>query len=166
MTVALNGPQSLSTTTTVGGEYRFDGIPAGRWEIAASYSASPHAGISAYDAAFALQAAAQMRSFRPAQTLACDVDGDGTLTPDDASHLLQYRVGIANGLPVGDRCATTMLFRPVPAAHAGQLVVPPQVGALVCEPGRIVLDGLAAWAIAQDFDAVLLGDCTGNWVQP
>ena len=67
--------------------------------------------------------------------------------------------------PVAQACASDWLFVPMPAAAANQHLVQPQNMAVVntCQPGAIEFAPLAGKVTNQDFAAVLIGDCTGNW---
>ena len=108
---------------------------------------------------------AGLRTLDPEQRLACDVTGNGTLSALDAAIILQQTVSLISMFPVAQTCASDWLFVPIPAAAANQHVIPPQNTAAVnpCQPGAIEFRPLAGQLANQDFAAVLIGDCTGNW---
>ncbi len=70
---------------------------------------------------------------------------------------------MAARLPVAESCATDFAFVPVPDATSDQLLVNPEFNAGSCQYGKIMLESLDVAAQNQDFNAVLFGDCTGNW---
>jgi len=81
----------------------------------------------------------------------------------DAARILQFAVGLRPSLPAGESCASDWLFAPEPASAANQSTTPPRLQNGSCQPGQIDLAPLAADAASQDFAAVVIGDCTGNW---
>ena len=161
--VRLHGSVEETTQTANDGGYDFTGIPSGTWELEAVKTNDSRSGVSALDAAYVLQALVGLRQLDPLQQLACDVTGDGTITSLDAARILQFTIGAMARLPVAESCATDFAFVPVPDATSDQLVVNPEVNAGNCQYGKIMLESLAVAVQNQDFDAVLFGDCTGNW---
>ena len=108
---------------------------------------------------------AGLRTLDAEQRLACDVTGNGTLSALDATLILQQKVGLISRFPVAQACASDWLFVPMPAAASNQHLIQPQNMAAVnsCQPGAIEFTPLAGQVSNQDFAAVLVGDCTGNW---
>jgi hypothetical protein len=107
---------------------------------------------------------AGLRTFDPEQRLACDVTGNGTVSALDATKILQRTVNLISRFPVAQTCASDWLFVPSPAAAANQYVIAPQnMAGKPCQPGAIEFRPLAGQLADQDFAAVLIGDCTGNW---
>jgi hypothetical protein len=162
VTVSLRGATQDATQTSTAGDYEFDGVPSGTWEIAAEKASDFGAGVTPLDAAYVLQAVANLRMLDASQRLACDVTGDGQLSALDAARILQFSVGTLSRLPVGDACGSDWSFVPAPSAQQGS-VIDPSVGPGTCHDGKIMLEGLSDEAPDQDFRAVLFGDCTGNW---
>src|SRR5262249_56188334 len=72
-------------------------------------------------------------------------------------------VGEIDHFPAGDLCGSEWFFLPSPPPSAGQPFVAPGIHASDCEHGALVLDPLRGNAAEQNFQAVVLGDCTGNW---
>ena len=163
-TIDLLGSSPLSVTGATAGQYRFDGVAGGNWQIAPRKAGDRRGAVSALDAAFVLQAVAGRRSLDPLQRLAADADGDGALTNADAIRILQVAVGALAQLPAAQLCTSDWLFTPVPATVAHQSLVQPSIGGGACAHGAIAFTPLASTALGQDFRAVLLGDCTGNWL--
>ena len=161
--VDLTGPQSQTVRTSADGFYGASEIPAGTWSVAPVKLGSLGSAVSALDAARVLQVIAGLTTFSPMQRLACDVTGDGTLSAVDATRILQYSAGIITKLPAGNLCNSDWLFYPSPDSMQNQELIPPTLGGGSCNPGNIVIDPLLVQATNQDFDAILLGDCTGNW---
>jgi hypothetical protein len=164
--VRLQGEMVDATHTGEDGGYAFADVPEGTWEVAADKASDFQGGISPLDAAYVLQAVAQLRAFSPNQRLACDTTGDGQLSALDAARILQFSVGMIERMPVAAMCNSDWLFVPVPPETLAHAVVNPSIGGGVCDAGKIMLDGLVAEAPDQDFEAVLIGDCTGNWTPP
>jgi len=162
VTVNLRGATQDATVTSIAGDYEFDGVPSGTWELAAEKASDFGSGITPLDAAYVLQAVANLRTLDASQRLACDVTGDGQLSALDAARILQFTVGTMARLPVGDMCGSDWTFVPAPSTPQGS-VIDPSVGPGTCHDGKIMLDGLLDEAPDQDFRAILFGDCTGNW---
>jgi len=158
--VDLTGPSSQTVRTNTLGDYGASNLPSGVWNVAPEKSGGYGNAISSLDAARVLQVIAGLTTFTPAQTLACDVTGDGTLSALDATKILQFSAGVINQLPVAALCHSDWLFNPV--STQGSLVQP-DVGGGACQTGAIVLNMQTGQATNQNFQGILFGDCTGNW---
>lgn len=156
-------PTSQTATTDANGNYAFAAAPGIPLQIAPRRGGGAGSAVSALDAAYVLQAVANTRTLTPAQRLAGDVTGDGTLSTLDAVLMLQRAVGGTTPFPAADTCASDWLFIPAPTAAPNQSLVAPALATGQCQPGAIAFNPLSANAAGQDFTAVLLGDCTGNW---
>jgi hypothetical protein len=163
VTITLEGDGEAATQTSMAGDYEFAAVPEGSWQVAAAKDSDFGQAVSPLDAAFILQHITRQRTLDPTQQLACDVTGDGQLSALDAARLLQFSVGQIAHLPVADTCAGDWLFVPEPDPPQSQAVVDPIVGTGTCSGGKIMIDELRDEADAQNFRAVLFGDCTGNW---
>jgi hypothetical protein len=163
VTVSLRGETESAALTSVDGRYEFDGVAPGTWELVAEKASDFGEGVSPLDAAFVLQAVANVRGLDASQRLACDVTGDGQLTALDAARILQFSVGTLGRLPVGDTCGADWSFMPDPAPMQQRSVTDPHIDRGACSDGKITLEGLADDTPDQDFRAILFGDCTGNW---
>jgi hypothetical protein len=164
-TVFLSGAMSASVQTDATGQFAFTGLNGCNFHVEARKLGEANGGISALDATHTLQFVANMRPLNATQRLACDVTGNGSPTTLDATEILQQRVGIISRFPVALACVSDWLFVPIPAPAPNQSVIQPQNMAAVntCQPGAIEFAPLAGNVTNQDFAAVLLGDCTGNW---
>lgn len=160
--VELQGTPPLTATSGSDGQYVAGGVPDGAWRIAPRKTGDRRGGLSALDAAYVLQAVAGTRTLTPEQMLAGDVTGDGTLSALDATRILQFVVGALPQLPAAQLCGSDWLFVPAATAPGASLLLP-AIGAGTCERGAIVLGGLTSDAAGQDFQAVLIGDVSGNW---
>lgn len=161
--IRLSGATDVSTETTDSGAYAFGDVPAGVWQLQPQAVTGGTRAISALDAAYVLQAVVGLRSLSPTQRLACDATGDGSVSSLDAARILQYTVGSIAALPVTTSCETPWLFIPK-AQSGGQLrTIQPSVSGGQCQNGTILFDPLTDQMENQDFDALRLGDCTGNW---
>jgi hypothetical protein len=70
-----------------------------------------------------------------------------------------------NDLPLATMCGADWIFYPSPDPFQNQQITTPLMGAGGCRPGDISLTLTSALSVAtnQDFDAIAIGDCTGNW---
>lgn len=162
-TVQLLGTGAGVTQTDATGQYTFTSVPGGNWQLQPQKLGGSLTAISALDAVYALQASLGLRSLSPEQHVACDVSGNGEVSPFDAVLILQYQVGLISSFPVGRDCASDWAFIPAPTVTSNQVVLPPQMGAGSCQLGTIAFQPLSSSAAGQDFSAMLFGDCTGNW---
>jgi RHS repeat-associated protein len=159
--VELQGTVSTSTLTDATGHYSFSGLPVGDYRVLPSRVGGRANGVSALDAAFALQDVVHLRTLDANQTLACDVTGNGSISALDSARILQLVVTLIPRLPAAQTCGSDWLFLPSPPG-----AVTPVLTTGTCTMGAIELQSLAADAVDQDFLALLFGDCTGNWVAP
>jgi parallel beta helix pectate lyase-like protein len=163
VSVRLDGQAIVSSLSDATGGFSFPGLASASWQLSATKLGDAGAGISALDATYALQAAVGQRTLTSWQQLACDVTGNGTVSALDASRILQYKVGIISRLPAAETCASDWLFVPTPMAVPNQQIISPALATGTCRNGAITYNPLTNTAAQQDFSAVLLGDCTGNW---
>ena len=162
-TVRLSGGATASTQTDAAGAYAFTGLQGCHFHVELEKPGDVDGGISTLDATWTLQAVAGLRVLDASQRLACDVTGSGTLSALDATRILQERAGLLATFPAADACLSDWLFVPSPDAAPNQTVIPPQLAPTTCQRGAIELSPLTGQATGQDFSAVLIGDCTGNW---
>lgn len=156
--VELTGASPGSATTASGGAFSFTGLAAGSWSVRARRSDAAMTGVSALDAAWALQSAIGARTLTAAQTLACDVSGDGTVSALDASYILQSLVGHMQDFPVAVACGSDWVFTPSGAAGAVAAVI----GGDQCQPAAFTFAPLAQSVTGLRFDGAAFGDCTLN----
>lgn len=164
--VGITGPGTVVTSTDEEGTYAVTDLESGSWVTRPTRLGGRGNGVSALDASHVLQTVVGARTFTPEQALACDVTGNGTVSALDASRILQLVVGSIPTLPASTLCGSDWLFIPDPTAPGAPVAVYPWVGGGVCESGAFAYQPLDATLTGQDFLAVLLGDCTGNWSPP
>jgi len=164
--VQLEGPTPVMLPTDASGQFGFTVGADDTCQIVPRKSGGTALGVTAMDAVYVLQYALGLRTFTAAQLLACDVSGNGRVSALDALLILQYKVGLIARFPAAELCGSDWLFIPNPAVVPNQQLTQPQLGGGSCQPGAITLNGLTSAAADQDFAAVLLGDCTGNWAPP
>jgi len=163
-TVDLQGTVPFSVSSATAGQYGVNGVSSGNWQVVPRKAGDLRGAVSALDAAYVLEAVAGRRALGPLQRLAADVDGDGSLSTADAMRILKVSVGAAGQLPAAQLCGSDWLFAPAPAtAVPHESIVQPFLSGGGCTRGAIAFAPLASGALAQDFRAVLIGDCTGNW---
>jgi hypothetical protein len=161
--VAVNGPNNLNVSDDSSGNYSATLLAGGTWDVKPSKTGGFSNGVSSLDAARVLRVVAGLDTFTPLQMLACDVTGDGTLSPLDASRILQFSAGLMTKFPAAQACGSDWLFYPSAAQVPGQQINVPSLASGACQQGNILLQGLDATASNQNFSAILFGDCTGNW---
>jgi hypothetical protein len=163
--VDFSGPAAFSAMTNSTGGYVANSIELGGWSIDPMRSGGVGNSVSSLDAARVLQSIAGLIGFTPMQRLACDVTGDGNLSALDAVRILQYSAGVIQDLPLASTCGSDWIFYPSPDPFQFQQITTPLMGLGSCQPGDIFLSLTSALNTAtnQDFDAMVIGDCTGNW---
>lgn len=172
VTVKLDGAMADSTmantttSTSTEGDYAFQSVPEGSWELGAEKISETDNAVTSLDAAYVLQHVASLRHLDAKQALACDVTGDGQLSTLDAARILQLSVGAIQHLPIADACGSDWLFMPEPAPMSQQIVIAPQVAGGTCQTGKIMLQDLLGEADDQNFEGLRFGDCTGSWQSP
>jgi hypothetical protein len=160
-----SGGSPLATTSTgSAGDYALGNVPEASARVVPRKTGGAGAAIGALDAAYVLQAIAGKRSLQPLQVLAADVTGDGRLDSADVTRILQRTVGLLPQFPAALLCGSDWLFVPAPAPAPGQSALQPVLGSGTCTPGAIAFAPLTGDAAGQDFQGVLIGDVTGNWL--
>jgi len=166
-TVAASGASPRTTTSGATGNYVLTPLSFGTIDVVPRRIAgfgSPTA-ITALDAAYVLQVISGTRTFDARQRLACDVTGNGSLSALDAARILQRQVGTLARFAAADQCGSDWLFEPVAAPAPGRSLTMPSLSSGACRMGAMAYQPLSGEAVGQDFLAMLIGDCTGNWVQ-
>lgn len=161
VTVDLGGPVPLSSSTDAAGAFSFSRLAAGLWTVQPHMRSVSNGEVGILDAVYILQALVGLRTFSPAQEVACDVSGNGAVSIFDAVLILQYVAGLIGEFPVATACSSDWAFLPT-AGASGAALVQPQVTTGSCQLGTALLD-VVSGALTQDFTAVRYGDCTGNW---
>lgn len=160
--IQLTGPIGATAKTNSQGQYSTT-LVQGTWAIEPSKLGSFGTAVSSLDAARVLQLLSGLQTFTDEQRLACDTSGNGSLSTLDAVYILQFSAGLIDRLPAAESCGSDWLFMPDPAPAANQVIIPPLLTTGNCQQGAIVLNPLVGSVDGQDFDGILLGDCTGNW---
>lgn len=161
--VAVLGDAPDSASTDADGAFGFDSAGPGNIALQPQKDGDINDAVTSLDAAYVLQLVAGLRTFSDDQRLAADVTGNGTVSTLDAVRILEFQAGIIDRFETAALCNSDWLFRPDPAPAANQSLVQPQVASMVCQPGRISFTPVEPPVAGQDFVAILLGDCTGNW---
>jgi len=156
------GASPVGAATAADGQYAVD-VAEDDWRIVPRKLGDQRSGLSALDASYVLQAVAGTRALTPLQALAGDVTGDGTLSVLDATRILQRVVGALPQFPAAQLCSSDWLFVPAAGSATNQSVAQPGYTAGACTAGAIAFQPLAGDAAEQDFQAILIGDVSGNW---
>ncbi len=136
VTVSAAGTPSAMTTTNSGGAYQLTGLGVGAYTVTPTKTGDVN-GIASFDAALIAQHVVALATLNSCQQLAGDSSGDGGITSFDAALVAQFAVGIANqASKVG-----TWKFVPPSRSYAT----------------------LSGDQSNQNYDAVLVGDVSGNW---
>ena len=137
VTLTAAGTPSATFTTGHNGAYQFTTLGTGPYTVTPAKSGDINGSIDAFDASLVLRAAAGLITLTPSQQIAGDASGNGTLTAFDAALIAQFSVGIPNTSVIG-----TWVF--VPSHRTYPTLFSDQTG--------------------QNYDAILVGDVSGNWV--
>lgn len=139
--LTLTGDQVYSALTLLDGNYTIQGAAIDEYVLTPSKEASDN-GISAYDASFALQHDVGLITLTGNQALAADVNSNGYINSMDAAYILQKTAGLIS-LPFP---GSGVVWKFNPASRN----IPELTGNIT----------------TQDFTAILLGDISGNWLDP
>jgi Tol biopolymer transport system component len=130
------GSTQSSATTNASGAYLLTNLGTNIVIVTASKTGEVNGSITSQDAALVAQSAVGLVTLTADQRIAADVTGNGVVTSQDAARIAQY----AAGLPVSGSIGQWR-FVP-PSRNYG--------------PVNSNITG-------QDYEAVLVGDVTGNW---
>jgi len=157
--VALTGAAPQSETTAGDGTYAFGDVAPGSWTLRPAKQGDTAAALSPLDAAWALQASVGNRTLSPLESLACDVTGNGTVSPFDAAQILQRIVDLMPRFPAAEACGSDWIFMPADGVAGGN---PPLLQSGSCTPASIDIASLSAPMTGASFSAAVFGDCTLN----
>ena len=138
----------------------------GVWQLTPRKTGDLRSAVSALDAAWILQAVAQLRTLDAQQRLAADVTGDGTVSALDATLILQRAVGLNYRVRRRHRVRVRLAVRPQRDRR------PEPVGRAAVAQRRQLRDGLPHLRPTRrqrhrsGLHVDPLGDVTGNWQSP
>ncbi|HEX9004389.1 MAG TPA: putative Ig domain-containing protein [Blastocatellia bacterium] len=136
VTISAAGSPAASATTDSAGSYLLSNLGGGPYTVT-SMKTGGGSGITSFDASLVAQHVAGLTTLTSCQQTAGDASNNGSLASFDASLIAQFAAGITAAGSV----ANTWKF--VPANRVHQTV-----------NGNLT---------GQNFDAVLVGDVSGNW---
>jgi uncharacterized delta-60 repeat protein len=130
------GSPPASSTTNASGAYTLSGLGSGPYTVTPSKSGDVNGSISGLDAARVAQHVAGLITLTPNQQVAGDATNNGSLSGLDAARIAQHAAGLSNPGIAGQWkfLPTTRQYTSVNAPLANQ-----------------------------NYDAILVGDVTGNW---
>ena len=142
--VTLNavGTPPVSTTTALDGTYTLSGLGSGPYTVTPSKptQAPPdNNGISFQDASEVAKYVFNQRTFTANELIAADATGNGTVTLQDASEIAKRAANIPSTNIVGQ-------WKFVPASRT--------------------YPSISANLTGENYDGILVGDVTGNWMPP
>jgi hypothetical protein len=135
--LSAEGAVPASATSNVSGSYTLSGLGAGPYTVTPSKSGEVNGSISGLDAARVAQHVAGLISLTPDQQVAGDATNNGSLSGLDAARIAQFAAGLTNPGVAGQ-------WKFLPASRTYQNVA----GAITGE----------------NYEAILVGEVTGNWV--
>jgi len=134
------GASSASAVSNSAGNYQLSGLlSGGNYTVTPSKTGDVNS-ISSFDASLVARRAASLITLTPNQMLAADVSGNGTVSSFDASLIARTAAGIATS-----------------GNSAGQWKF---------VPGSKPYANLTAHQSGQDYEALLMGEVSGNWLPP
>jgi len=136
VTITAAGTPQISTTTDGAGNYQLPNLGGGPYTVTPAKTGDVN-GISSFDAAQIAQHVVGIITLNSCQQAAADTSNNGEVTSFDAAFIAQYVVGIANP----NNNTGTWKFLPPSRTYAS----------------------LSGNQTAQNYDAVLVGEITGNW---
>lgn len=137
--VQTNGAPPVNGTTDNLGNYSLTGLNGGAVTVTPMKSGDVN-GISSFDASLVAQRVAGLIAFGSCQEGAGDLSGNGSLSSFDAALIAQFAVGISS-----------------PGNTAGSWKFAP--------PNRVYAS-VGGDLTGQNYDALLMGDVSGNWIAP
>ena len=138
VTLTVTGALSTTSITDNAGNYLLPNLGSGPYTVTPTKSGAIN-GISSLDASLVAQSVAGVITLTPNQLIAADASGNSAVTSFDASLIAQAAAGVPNSGLTG-----TWKFTPATRAY------PTLSGNLT----------------GQNFDAILVGDVSGNWSPP
>jgi len=169
VSVDFIGPTPMDPIMTASnGSFSATELSGSTWLVEPSKSGGFGAdAVGPLDVSYVLQFLVNTRDLTAAQQLACDVTGDGTVSPFDASEIMQRALQdppFDEPFNAADVCKSDFHFLPNadPALNQTE-IVPMLQGGNTCQKGAIQYSPLAGQPDGQDFQAIVIGDCTGNW---
>lgn len=136
VTITAAGSPQGATTTNSSGAYQLSNLGGGPYTLTPTKTGDAN-GITSFDAAQIAQHVVGIITLNTCQQTAADTSGNGQITSFDAAFIAQYVVGITNP----DNKTGTWKFLPPSRSYTS----------------------LSGNQTAQNFDAVLMGELTGNW---
>ncbi len=131
----LTGSANSSAISSASGAYQFSNLLGGNYTVSPSKTGEVK-GINSLDATRIQQYLVGLTTLTPNQLIAADTDGNGVVNSLDATRIQQRSVGIA---------------------------APNIIGQWKFVPANRQYNALAGNATGQDYQAVLVGEVSGNW---
>jgi hypothetical protein len=138
VTVTAVGTPQISAVTDTSGAYTLNGLGGGAYTVTPSKTGDV-SGIESLDATRIQQHLVGLITLTPNQLIAADVDNNGRVNSLDAARIQQYLVQISTPNIIGQ-----WKFVPVNRQYAS----------------------ISSNLSGQDYQAILIGDVTGNWTAP
>jgi hypothetical protein len=139
VSVNATGTSSVSALSSSTGDYSLANLIAGGNYLVTPAKSGNVNGISSFDASLVARKAANTVTLTPNQMIAADASNNGAVSSFDASLIARTAAGIANTGIAGQ-------WKFAPSSRSYQ--------------------GLTASQTGQNYDAILLGEVSGNWLAP
>ncbi len=138
-TLSAVGSVNVSTSSALNGTYTLSGMGAGAYTVTPSKTGEDFGALTGNDSALIAQHVVGLTTLNATQQTVADVSGAGGVTSFDAALIARYVVALP-----GSGSSGTWRFVPVNRSY-------PNVNTN---------------QTAQDYSALLMGDVTGNWINP
>ncbi|MFH0930742.1 MAG: cohesin domain-containing protein, partial [Candidatus Zixiibacteriota bacterium] len=149
----ITGGKTDSVLTDASGGYSFLNLPGGLDYTVKPYKWGHQGGaVTAYDASLVLRNVVHLIQLSLCQEISADVTGNCEVSAYDASYILRYVVGEITQFPTGKD------WRFFPANFLLDKVLCTGI------PDSIFYPDLSANMFNQDYEGILYGDVSGNWV--
>jgi hypothetical protein len=133
------GASPANASSNASGAYILNGLGAGSYTVTPTKTGDVNGSISGLDAARVAQHVAGLIALTPNQQIAGDATNNGGLSGLDAARIAQFAAGLAN---------------------------PGIAGQWKFLPGSKTYQSVANSLSGENYEAILVGDVTGNWTAP
>ena len=152
--LSLTGDVYYTTTTNESGDYTFDGLPPGNYEVTPQKRDTSTDALNSSDASIIAQSSVGIRELNCYELIAADVTLNGGVSAMDASNVARFKIGLTNCL--NDDCMHwAFVSNPIQTCNKW-------------DKSSILYTSDKSFYMEQNqlntnFEAIKLGDVTGNW---
>ena len=154
----LIGETTTTTYSNNEGRYSFSEIHYENYKLYPSHTANSGTCVTPFDAALLLQHIVRVTQLTPFQLIAANVSGDKTVSAFDASHILQYSVGLIDKFTISKNAQDLWRFIPTTFQITDNN--------WDTAPNELIYEPLTNDEFNQNFIGIIYGDVSQNWVPP